>query len=308
MLSFLVLLAIVGGVDLSTLATAHQAPHSEAALPGAALGLAWRRHRDVVTARGPRTLWIGDGPDERYARAYKLSRDGLRDVGFSWGTAERSGGMVQPVCWEDTDMPGAGMDFALAAAEDALAEDDERLAAEAARQRRTDELEAALNGDGRRSDLAALRESLDTRRWAWSSRKRGVAEALLAEPPGPGGAPRSGAARLARDMTAEVEAAIAATRARAAEHPDQDWLARAEDPLVRDAVHAATRILTALDGDQATIRNSSGWGQSHSRIGHVLAGLDTLTVIEASHALAAVHRHRRQLPTELRLTIFGTEA
>ena len=46
-----------------------------------------------------------------------------------------------------------------------------------------------------------------------------MAKALLAEPPGPGGAPRAAAAKLAREMVAEVEAAIEAVRARVARDP-----------------------------------------------------------------------------------------
>ncbi|GJD87189.1 hypothetical protein BHAOGJBA_0689 [Methylobacterium hispanicum] len=320
MLSLLILVIAAAGVVapvlLAAVAASRGAPEPAAsvpapigaALPVAALGLTWRRHRAVLTGRGPRVLWLGEGDDVRYGRAYKLARETLRDVGFSWGTAESDNGVMQPVCWEDPAAPEAAMDYALAAADEALAEDDERLAAEAAQALRNADLDAALNGEARRADLAALRESLDTQLWAWGTRKRQVAEALLAEAPGAGGVPRSGAARLARDLVAEVEAGIAATRARAAEHPDQDWLTRADDPAVREAVHAAVRVLTALDEDQASVRNRSGWGQSHSRLGHVLAGLETLSVVEASHALAAVHRHRRQLPPDFRRAVFGTEA
>ena len=45
--------------------------------------------------------------------------------------------------------------------------------------------------------------------------------------------------------------------------------------------------------------------KSQSSAGHVLAAEECLSFIMASQALAAVYRHRRQLPDDLRLHIFG---
>ena len=131
----------------------------EASLPLAALGLSWRRLREVLTGRGPRVLWAGDGDPARYSRAYKLCRDALRDAGFSWGTAERAGGQVQPLCWENPGLPEETVTTAIATPEAALAEDDVRIE----RQRRDAELEAFLSGDARRADMEFLRASLAER-------------------------------------------------------------------------------------------------------------------------------------------------
>ncbi|MFH6786609.1 hypothetical protein [Methylobacterium sp. MA0201] len=215
---------------------------------------------------------------------------------------------MQPVFWEDPARGDAVAVDAIAAAEAAVAADDRRLAEAEARKRREAELEAELNGDARRADMEALRTSLRVKGWAWSRRKRDVAHALLAEKPGPGGAPRAAAAKLAREMVAEVDAAIEAVRARVARDPAHDWLARAEDPDVRMAVHYAVQVLTDLDTDMASLDNGVGWGRSHTHAGHVLAGLPELSVIEATNALSAVWRHRRQLRPELLRRIYGEQA
>lgn len=277
----------------------------EAALPAAAIGLTWRRLRDVETRNGVRTLWSGEGDPATFTRAYALVREDLRSAGFSWGTAERAGGQVQPVCWEDPHAPAGAMDTALAAAARALSSDDERRAQADAVARREDEAEAAAHGDARRADIAALRQCLETKGWAWSKRRAAVARAVLEEPEGRYGAPRHGAARLARELVAEVEAGLRDTRARVSGDPHLEWAGLAQDATARADVHRAVRLLTDLDRDQAALRNAAGWGQSHSRVGHVLAAMPELGVAEASHALAAVHRHRRQLPRDLKVALFG---
>ncbi len=276
--------------------------------PLAGLGLSWRRLRTVRTGRGERGFWVGDGDPTRYSRAWRLAKSPLHEAGYSWGTAERSGGQVQPVCWEDPAQGDQASLDAIAAAEAALAADDVRVAEAETRRAREAELEAQLNGAARVADMEALRESLRMKAWAWSRRKRDVAAALLAEKPGPGGAPRAAAAKLAREMVAEVDAAIEAVKARVAtDQSHSDWLARAADEDVRGAVHYATQILSDLDRDMATVENNIGWSKAHSHTGHVLAALPELSIIEACHALAAVWRHRRQVRPELLRRIYGTE-
>ncbi len=100
------------------------------------------------------------------------------------GTAERTGGQVQPVCWEDPAQGDAVAVEAIAAAEAALAADDRRIAEAEARRAQEAELEAQLNGAVRRADMEALQQSLHVKGWAWSTMKRDVAAALLAEKPG----------------------------------------------------------------------------------------------------------------------------
>ncbi|SFE91991.1 hypothetical protein [Methylobacterium sp. yr596] len=279
-----------------------------AAIPLSALGLSWRRLRDVRTGRGPRVLWAGEGDPARYSRAWGLAKPTLHAAGFSWGTVEHTGGAVVPLCWEDESLGDQAVLDAVASAEATLAEDDRRLAEAETRRAREAELEAQLNGAARVADMEALRASLRTKAWAWSRRKRDIAAALLAEPPGPGGAPRAAAAKIARQMVAEVDAAIEAVRARvASDQSHADWLARAEDEDVRRAVHYATQVLSDLDRDMASIENGVGWSKAHTHTGHVLAALPELSVIEACHALAAVWRHRRQVKPELLRRIYGTE-
>ncbi|MCJ2047646.1 hypothetical protein MKK58_24350 [Methylobacterium sp. J-078] len=128
---------------------------------------------------------------------------------------------------------------------------------------------------------------------------------MLAEPPQYDDVPTIKAGETARRLVREVDAAIARVRERIAKDPSRDWLTLAQDPDVREAVHEATQLLSGRDGDLATVRNDSGWGKSHSHAGHVLAAEECLSVIMASQALAAVHRHRRQLPDALRMRIFG---
>ncbi len=320
MLSLLLLVIAAAGVVLPVLAAAVAASRDVpgtvpaapaplgAAIPLSALGLSWRRLRTVRTGRGERGFWVGDGDPTRYSRAWRLAKPTLNGAGYSWGTAERSGGQVQPVCWEDPAQGDAVALDAIAAVEAALAADDVRVAEAEARRAREAELEAQLNGAARVADMEALRTSLRVKGWAWSRRKADIANALLAEAPGPGGAPRAAAAKLAREMVAEVDAAIEAVRARvASDQSHADWLARAEDEDVRRAVHYATQILSDLDRDMATVENNIGWSKAHSHTGHVLASLPELSIIEATHALAAVWRHRRQVRPELLRRIYGTE-
>lgn len=307
----LALLVIAAAAAVTSAAASILSPapaHLEAALPVAALGLTWRRLRDVETRNGTRALWAGDGDPALFTRAYNLVREDLRGAGFSWGTAERSGAeaqQVQPVCWEDPHADAGILERTLAAAAAALSADDARRGAAEAVARREDEAEAAEHGDARRADIAALRQCLEEKAWAWSKRRAAVARAVLEEPEGRYGAPRHGAARLARELVAEVEAGLRETRARVSGGLNAEWAGLAQDATARADVHRAVQFLTALDADQAALRNGAGWGQSHSRTGHVLASMPELGVAEASHALAAVHRHRRQLPRDLRHRLFG---
>lgn len=278
----------------------------EASLPAAALGLSWRRLRQVQTKNGSRVLWAGDGDAELYSRAYNLARDALRGVGFSWGTAEREGGRVVPLCWEDPAADPEALDAALVAADEALARDNLRLARAEEMKREARENSARLVADDSRAALVALRESLDKLHWAWPIKKRTLAEALLREPMEVGDVPRVVVAETAVKLVQQVDEAIERVRERLARDPSHDWLARAQDPDVRRAVLAAVQVLCSYDEDRASLENGIGWGRSHSHTGHVLGSLRELSVIEASQALAAVWRHRKQVRPELREQIFGS--
>ncbi|MBE7203564.1 MAG: hypothetical protein INR70_38010 [Parafilimonas terrae] len=307
----LLLLAITVAAIAASAAAAVSRPLDEplpveASLPAAALGLSWRRLRQVQTRNGTKVLWAGEGDEERYSRAYNVARDALRGVGFSWGTAEREGGRVVPLCWEDPAAAPEALDAALVAADEALVRDDLRLARVEQMRREARENSARLVADDSRAALAALRESLDKLHWAWPKKKRAIAEELLREPMELDDVPRVAVAEIAVKLTAQVAEAVAAVRARVAADPVNDWLERARDPEVRLAVHVGLKILSEMDEDRATLDNGYGWGRSHSHAGHVLANLPELSIIEASQGLAAVWRHRKQLRPEIRQSIFGS--
>lgn len=137
-------------------------------------------------------------------------------------------------------------------------------------------------------DLAAL---LASAAWSFRSKEpiaREFSEAVSLTP---------GQHRFARALYIEARGVVAAVDRRLAEPASQEALMRAEG---REAdLLEACRHLTRLDADRARDANSIGWDAPSSPAGHRLAGRDALTPIEAGHALTLVHRHRRQLPTEL---------
>lgn len=308
MFTLLLLLLGLAALAAQVLSASHRPVPATEALPVAGLGLAWRRKKSLTTRQGPRTLWIGDGDAALYRRAYDLARGPMRDAGYSWTEESREGGMVslRPCCWESVPADDAVTQGALDAAAAAIAADDARIERVEDMRREARENSARLVADDSRAALAALRESLDTLFWAWPKRKEAIARELLREPMEVDDVPKPGIADLARKLTRQVNEAVAAVRARVATDASHDWLERARDPEVRRAVHQATQILCEMDQDRASVRNGYGWGKSHSHAGHVLGGLKELSVIEASQALAAVYRHRKQLRPEIRHACFGS--
>ncbi|MFC6048709.1 hypothetical protein ACFPYM_12800, partial [Methylobacterium hispanicum] len=188
----------------------------------------------------------------------------------------------------------------------AVAADDARI--ERAEWMRREMREATARGlaDETRRTMERLRVSLDKNHWAWPVKKRLLAEELLREPMEVDDVPQIHVSEMAFKLLKQVNDAIAAVRERVAADANHDWLERARDPEVRRAVHDALQILCEMDQDRESLRNGYGWGKSHSHAGHVLGGLQELSVIEASQALAAVWRHRKQVRPELRQAIFGS--
>lgn len=306
---FLISVAVVAATAAATASRPLDAPVPvEASLPAAALGLSWRRKRELSTRNGRRALWIGDGSVGLYRRAYDLARDGLRGAGFSWTEESQGDGVVslRPCCWEPVPADDAATQRAIAEAEAAVAADDERLARAEQMRREFREAEALRVADYCRGAVAALRESLDKKHWAWPVKKRAIAEVLLREPFEVDDVPKIAVADLALKLVAQVDKAIAKVRERIARDPAHDWLARAQDPDVRRAVKAGVQILCEMDEDRASLQNGYGWGKSHSHAGHVLRGIEDLSVIEGSQALAAVWRHRKQISPALRERCFGS--
>lgn len=309
MFTLLLLLLGLAALAAQVLSASHRPVPVTEALPVAGLGLAWRRKKSLTTKHGPRTLWMGDGDAALYRRAYDLARGPMRDAGYSWTEESREGGVVslRPCCWEPVPADDAVTQAALDAAAAAIAADDARIERVEDMRREARENAARLVADDSRAALAALRESLDVLFWAWPKRKEAIARELLREPMEcDGDVPKPAIADLARKLTRQVNEAVAAVRARVATDASHDWLERARDPEVRRAVHAATQILCEMDQDRASVRNGYGWGKSHSHAGHVLGSLRELSVIEASQALCAVYRHRKQLRPEIRQACFGS--
>lgn len=292
-LTLLLLLIGLAIVVAQAYATAVRPLPTAEAIPVFALGLTWRRHKDVVTRRGPRTLWFGLGDATKYELALALARTPLGDAGYSWTDGVIDGRALSrtPCCWEPVPADEAATEAAIATAEAALA----RQAAE-----------VEMRGTARAADMEALRVSLDTLFWAWPVKKKVIAEALLAEPLRADGYPSVEAAKVAVTLVRQVREAVRKVRDRLGETPVHDWLARAQVPGVPESVHVAVKLITGHDEDRATVENSIGWGKSHSHAGHVLASLEELSRIEASSALAAVWRHRKQVPAHLREAIFGS--
>lgn len=232
----------------------------------------------------------------------------MRDAGYSWTEESGEGGIIslRPCCWELIPGDDAVTQGALDAAAAAIAADHDRIERVEDMRREARENAARLVADDSRAAQAALRESLDTLFWAWPKRKETIARELLREPMEVDNVPKPAIADLARKLVRQIAEAAAAVRARVATDASHDWLERARDPEVRRAVHAATQILCETDQDRASVRNGYGWGKSHSHAGHVLGGLKELSVIEASQALAAVYRHRKQLRPEIRQACFGS--
>ncbi|MCP1549370.1 MULTISPECIES: hypothetical protein [Methylobacteriaceae] len=263
------------------------------AIPLSALGLTWRREKDVVTRRGPRSLWFGLGDPAAYRRAFELSREAMGAAGYSWTDGIIDGRAVgrTPCCWAPVPADEAAAEAAVVVAEAALVRD-------------AAEVEAL--GIEHAACLDRLRVSLDTLYWAWPPKKKVIAEALLAAPLGSNGYPTAEVSQVAWALFRQVKESVEKVRERLARDPAHDWVARAQLPGVPAAVHDAVRLITSHDVDRASVQNGIGWGKSHTHTGHILAALPELSVIQASSALSAVWRHRRQVPAQLRQACFGS--
>ena len=137
--------------------------------------------------------------------------------------------------------------------------------------------------------------------WAWSRSQRDRATEIYAE----GDRPSAWAAKEARRLVEHIDTVIKRVTAKAQTERREKWWKLAGDPEIQREVHGATKLLSSWDEDHATIENSSGWSKAHTHLGWVLAGMQSLGQTEASHALWAVYAHRRQLPSEMRLKLFG---
>ena len=267
-------------------------------VPPQDFGLTWTHLGEHKRYGHVMDLWDANGASEAYRTCWKREREALTDAGFSWTDKGRSDDApFTAPCWWRMSNPAldllalqAAVDRALAAEAEVVAkreadrirreaEEDERIGPRVAVIRAR--LKALLATDAWQLGKAAqdAREHLDAGRWDESN--LGYAEGLLSDAAG---------------NAARAEGRIA--------KPNGVWFERAGDPLIRAAALEGCRVLSARDADWASEVNGRGWSQSTTWAGHALAGRETLTQTEASHALALLHGHRRQLPADLRARIF----
>jgi hypothetical protein len=237
-------------------------------------------------------VWLRAGPAEfmalrtpLYDAAVECAHQGMRTVGFDLGRTN-----VHLDLTACQDLRGLAKRLAIwtGAAGKRLAFEQAR---DAALRPPAAEAVAALQ--------AGLAEMMSTAAWAFGGRidlaDRFSREATLTRRQ----------AEWASDILAGARAAVAAADARLATEAGAEALERAYDEGVRADLLAACRELSALDGDRCREANGRGWGAIASAPGHRLAGMTAFTPLQAAHAIALVHPHRRQLSPDLRERLFG---
>ena len=277
--------------------------------PPQGLGLTWRQApRELRVSGELKALWTAEAasPDFDDALAGPEGRH-LRTVGFSH---DRLNGL--PVFWEGTHLDRAGAQVLVNTASHGLAAFREKLARQRADAVEREAAEAANREKRGAEDLAlairaiaAAKESLRVHEWAWALADD-VAEArrLIALPPEKLWRMHSDALIILVDRAqANVDRALAAMQV--AYEPEAE---RAAIPDVQAAALEGCRLMTARDSDRASIHNKSGWGRTTTIRGHVLSSHKAFDTILASHALRALRTHRRQLPPELDVRLFGLNA
>ena len=309
MLTLVLLIIAAAGVCASAYGAAQRPLPLTEALPVGALGLAWRRVGERQTKGGLKTLWLADAGDESaYSRLYRADRDGMRELGFSWG-GDRQGEYDKPVCWEPQPAPSNDRFEAAFARADGIAREEEgrRVAEEAERRTRVAENMARLwaqEGEERLAAVALLRDRMKALPWAWTRSQREKAAAIFAE----GDQPSAAAARKARFLVQTCDEMVARVTDRAQTERKEKWWVLAGRAEIQTLVHSATKHLSDMDDDWATVSNDAGWSKAHTCLGHVLSSLPRLGQCEASQALWAVHVHRRQIPAYMRVELFGEAA
>ncbi|MBE7197161.1 MAG: hypothetical protein INR70_05075 [Parafilimonas terrae] len=266
--------------------------------PPIELGMKWRPVGTHRRYGHDLSLWLADAPAQAFLDAYKGAREILVTAGYSWTDRGHDGPGLR-VCWWDL---GAPLDLcALAnAADRAITEAAEARAdkARAAHERHMQEVaEVAPIAAPIRAELLALVES---RPWALGRQLTEARELV-----DPGSWTRQHLS-LGQRLLSNAHGNIYRAAERLGRTPPAAWYARAEDADVRAAALSACRILSALDADWAAVQNSRGWSQATCWTGHTLSEMDVLDQGQAAHALGLLHQHRRQLPDELCVVLFGS--
>lgn len=266
--------------------------------PPIGFGLQWEalgEHRRYGHAM---PLWVGRGDTQAYSDAYspRNFRSRMVDAGYSW--TDRGGGASLLPCFWGLERPSSIEDIRPDV--EALVEAVAELRAKQARSREEREAEAAAKLAEEAAPIRAELSRLVTEGGWQFGRHVEEAEHL---------AGREVWGRGSLERATKLLANAAACRRRAEERLNRpavpDLYARAEDEGVRGAAHDACLYLSARDEDRASIRNSIGWSQATSWVGHVLSERTGLTRGEAAHALGVLWIHRSQLPASLRDACFG---
>ncbi|KQO49747.1 hypothetical protein ASF08_22905 [Methylobacterium sp. Leaf85] len=268
--------------------------------PPDAFGLAWVIRKDIPDGR---VLYVAEATTPAFEQAWKVIGMEIRHLGFSLTEGRPGNGWTgaRPTFWlskSGWSVPAwARYQALLPAAIKRVAEYEEmqeRIKASWAADRAA---KAAFVPNAR----AAARESLDARPWAWTKAETVTeAEALLARED-----LDVAGARILNRLTANADKNVERARATASTASAAE-LARAGDACVREAAREAVALLTAMDIDRATTTNGEGWGRSTSILGHVLADAGELDEAQASHAIRILRTHRKQLPADLALRVFGS--
>jgi len=230
------------------------------------------------------------------ALAWIYAGKALREVGFS-----RDSLTTDVLFWETIGLDRQALDELVESLPDKIAEGQARDAQIYA-EREAREAEARARDEAYiEGAREAARASLRTRRWSWAKPALiDEAQALIARPD----LDRAGATRLIV-LADQAGKNVLRSEQRTA-LPHEPEMERAKDPEIKQAAHTACRAITAFDQDWASIRNDIGWSRATTCDGHVLAGLDSLTVEQASHALRLLRVHHRQVPEALRDALFPT--
>ncbi|UGB27568.1 hypothetical protein LPC10_08395 [Methylorubrum sp. B1-46] len=260
-------------------------------------GLRWGPPRIVVTRRGERQLSRATNVTRAFERAWNIAPDEFSEAGYAW---ERGSVLF----WERRDLDRASLqrlidslpERAAQAQVEAARLEQERRERQAREQAEREERERVYIEAAR----VAARVSLRERRWSWAKAALvAEAEELLARPD----LDRSDAVRLL-DLVDQAGRNVARSEQRTAVAHEPE-MARAEDPEIQAAALAGVRHVTGFDADWASLQNGVGWSKATTCDGHVLAGLDRLTVEQTSHALRLLRVHQRQLPPRLILALFA---
>lgn len=253
--------------------------------PPIGFGLHWealgehRRYGHVMQ------LLVGRGDAQAYSDAYRPQnfRGRLVDAGYSW--TDRGGGSSLPQCFWALAKPSSIEDIRKEIEALVQAVADIRARQARSREERAAEAAARLAEEAApiRAELARL---VGDATWQFGRHVDEAEDLVGREAWGP----------VALERATRLLANAAACRRRAEERLNRpaapELYARAEDECVRSAAHDACLYLSARDEDRASIRNSIGWSQATSWVGHVLSEREVLSRGEAAHALGVLWIHR----------------